>query len=68
MQHSFTEEWRRKDGRYVVLLSRFLREKLWEEKVTVPDHLLPEYIKVSLLPPEDDVMPEWEAIMAADTG
>lgn len=68
VQHSFTEEWRRKDGRYVVLLSRFLREKLWEEKVTVPDHLLPEYIKVSLLPPEDDVMPEWEAIMAADTG
>lgn len=68
VEHSFTEEWRRSNGRYVLMLSRFLREKRWEEKVTVPDHLLPEYIKVSLLPPEDDVMPEWEAIMAADTG
>lgn len=68
IEHSFTEEWRRSNGRYVLLFSRFLREKLWEEKVIVPDHLMPEYIKTSLLPPEDDVMPEWEAIMAADTG
>ena len=68
VEHSFTEEWRRSNGRYVLLFSRFLREKLWEEKVIVPDHLMPEYIKTSLLPPEDDVMPEWEAIMAAETG
>lgn len=68
IEHSFTEEWRKKDGQFVVLFSRFLREKLWEENVTIPEHLMPEYIKVKLLPPEDDVMPEWEAIMAADTG
>lgn len=68
VEHSFTEEWRRSNGRYVLLFSRFLREKLWEEKVIVPDHLMPEYIKTSLLPPEDDVMSEWEAIMAAETG
>lgn len=68
VEHSFTEEWRRSNGRYVLMLSRFLREKRWEEKVTVPEHLMPEYIKTSLLPPEDDVMPEWEAIMATETG
>lgn len=68
VSHTFTEEWRRSNGRYILLFSRFLREKLWEEPVVVPDHLMPEYIKTSLLPPEDDVMPEWEAIMAAETG
>lgn len=68
VEHSFTEEWRRSNGRFVLMLSRFLREKRWEEKVTVPEHLMPEYIKTSLLPPEDDVMPEWEAIMATETG
>lgn len=66
VMHTFTEEWRRSNGRYILLFSRFLREKLWEEAVVVPDHLMPEYIKTSLLPPEDDVMPEWEAILAAE--